>query len=384
MNIAFFTDTYLPNTDGVVTSILNYKNELEKRGHEVFIFSPGTSKQKQENTDSHIYYFTSNSFKPYPDYRIAVFNFFSPVKLIKDLKIDVIHSHGVATTGLAAIQSSKKLGVPAVATFHTLLPEAMHYITSQPQLKGMLQNISWSYLSWYYSSFKKTFVPSDFSRKILESHGVRNTFVMPGGVDTTLFNPESSTDDARKQLGLNKKDPIVLSLGRIALEKNLEIFVESAPNIINLMPNVKFVIAGKGPAEAHYKKLVAQKGLDSNFIFTGYVDSKIVPSLYACADVFAFPSMFDTQGLVVLESMASGTPAVVMKGSAPSEFINDGVNGHVFNDHFDFPEKVVSAIKNKKKLSIEALKTAKQFEIGAMTEKMLAVYNSLLANKPPQ
>lgn len=381
MNIAFFTDTYLPNTDGVVTLLLNYTRELEKQGHEVFIFSPGTQKQKEENKDPHIYYFTSKSFKPYPDYRIAVFNFFSPIQLMKDLKIDVIHSHGVATTGLAAIQSSKKLGIPAISTFHTLLPEAMHYVTNQPQLKGVLQNVAWSYLSWYYSQFRKTTVPSDFTRKILESHKVSNTFLLPGGVDSKKFNSSVSGDAARKKFGIKKSAPVVLHLGRVALEKNIGTIIDSAQNVINIMPDTIFMIAGKGPAEAYYKELVKQKGLDSHFVFTGYVENELLPSVYACADALAFPSSFDTQGLVVLEAMACGTPAVVRKGSAPSEFVVDGANGQVFSDHFDFHEKIISALKSKKELGPNAARTAGEFAIGAMTERLIDLYGSLLPQK---
>jgi 1,2-diacylglycerol 3-alpha-glucosyltransferase len=377
MKIAFFTDTYLPNTDGVVTCILNTKRELEKRGHEVYIFSPGTKKQKDENKDPHIFYFTSTSFKPYPDYRIAVFNFFSPIKLIKDLKIDVIHSHGVATTGLAAIQSSQKLGIAAIATFHTLLPEAIHYLTTQPNMKSALQGIAWKYLSWYYSSFKKTLVPSDFAGKILEKHGVRNLMLQPGGVDMARFNTDANGAAGRKKLGLSKKEPIIMHVGRVAMEKNIEQIIEAAPSVINLLPEAKFVIVGKGPAENHFKELVKRKGLEKNFIFTGYVEDGILPNLYACADAIAFPSNFDTQGLVVLEAMACGTPVVVRKGSAASEFVKDRKNGQVFSDHFDFHEKIVAAVKNRKELGKEAAETAKQFEIGKITERLIEIYESL-------
>lgn len=378
MKIAFFTDTYLPNTDGVVTSILNYRRELEKRGHQVFVFSPGTKAQKEANTDPNTHYFTSTSFKPYPDYRIAVFNFFSPVKMIKDLEIDVIHSHGVATTGLAAIQSSQKLGIPAIATFHTLLPDAMHYITRREQFQNILQGVAWKYLSWYYSSFRKTLAPSEFARKVLEEHGVKNVALQPGGVDIRRFDGDRGAEAARKKLGLKKSDKVVLHVGRIALEKNLELLIDAAPSIINLVPDARIVIAGKGPAEAHYKDLVKAKGLDQNFLFAGYVEDNLLPGLYACADVLAFPSNFDTQGLVVLEAMACGTPAVVHKGSAPAEFVIDSKNGHVFNDHFDFHEKVVAAIKGSKKLGKAAAETAEEYEIGKMTERLLDAYRSAM------
>lgn len=374
MRIAFFTDTYLPNVDGVVTSILTTRQELERRGHEVYIFSPGTKKQKEESKDPRTYYFSSASFKPYPDYRLALFNFISPLKLIKDLNIDIIHSHGLATTSLAAIRSSQKFKIPSVATFHTLISEAIDYLTTQEQLKSTLQNIAWQYLRWHYSNYPKVLVPSEWVQRIFDVHGIKNTTVLPSGVDLSRFNNVDARH-AKEKFGFGKS-PVILHVGRIAKEKRLELLIESASSVLNLLPEAKFVIAGKGPAETYYNDLIAKQSLRSHFLFTGYVDERTLQSLYAAADVLAFPSLFDTQGLVVLEALACGTPAVVQKQSAPADFIKDNINGQLFNDHFDLPEKIVAAIKHKKKMKKAAIETANRYDIKKITDQLLEIYQS--------
>jgi len=380
MRIAFFTDSYIPNVDGVVTSILNHKRELEKRGHEVFVFCPGTRKQKKENKDPNVYYFTSTTFKPYPDYRLALFPFFSAVKKVKKANIDIIHSHGIATTGLAAIQCSNKLKIPILASFHTLVPEAMHYITKNNQIEGFLKSVAWKYLIWYYSHFLKVLIPSNCIKNILEKHNIQNLQVHIAGIDEKRFNQLVDGSEIRKRYKL-KNNPLILHIGRVAMEKRLEYIINSADNVLNSYPNAKFMIVGKGPAMEHYKNLVNSKGLSKNFIFTGYIPDKDVPKYYAASDVLVFPSNFDTQGLVVLESLFVGTPVVALEGSAPSEFIVNGKTGYLFSDHFDIHEKIILSIKNKEELSKNAAKTSKKYTIKKSTDSLLFIYNSILSSQ---
>lgn len=378
MKIAFFTDSYLPNVDGVVTSVCNTREELERRGHEIFVFSPGTKQQKKENNDDHVHYFTSTSFKPYPDYRIALFNFLSPIKVVKEYGFDIIHSHGIATTGLAAIKSSQKLGIPAVATFHTLIPNAAHYITHHQQIQGIVHSMIWKYLVWYYSHYRKVIVPTNCIKKTVEEKGIKNTILNPSGIDVSKFSNISNGEKFRKQFKIKKDTKIILYVGRVALEKNLEELIEVTPSIVNIIPSIKIVLVGKGPAFDHYKSLVEEKGLSQYFLFTGYIDYELLTSAYKSASVFAFPSMFDTQGLAVLESLASGTPAVVKKNSAASEYIVEGKNGYVYNDHFDCAEKIAKAIENKEKMKNMIIDSVKQFDVRITSEILLDVYNSVL------
>lgn len=379
MKIAFFTDTYLPNTDGVVTYLVNYRKMFEKMGHEVYVFAPGTKKQRDENKDPRVHYFSSASFKPYPDYRIALFPFISATNMIKEIKPDIVHSHGIATTGIAAFQAARKINAPAIASFHTMVSEGIHYITRKEDLKKLFESVAWKYLGWYYSNFDRVIVPSNFSKAILEKQGIRNIVVKPAGADLENFNPKVECEYVKKRYGID--GPMVLFVGRLVVEKNLALLMDAAQKVVNKIPNVKFVIGGKGPAEQYYKDMAESKGLSENFIFAGFVPDSELPALYRAADVFAFPSFFDTQGLVVLEAMATGTPAVVPKDSAPAEFVKDGESGYYFSDAQDFSEKIILAIENREKLSKNAVAEAKMHELKECARDMLDFYESLLKNR---
>ncbi len=383
MKIAFFTDSYLPNVDGVVTSICNYRSQLEKLGHEVYIFSPGTKQQKEGNTDSRVHYFTSTAFKPYPDYRIALFNFLAPVKMVKEYGIDIIHSHGIATTGLAAIRSSQKLGIPALATFHTLVPNASHYITSNQQLQNIVHGVAWKYLTWYYSHYKKILAPSAFAKKLLEERGIKNVSIQPSGINYGKYRAVFGTEDAeaRKYLKLKKKDRMIIFVGRIALEKNLEDLIGVAPTLVNKIPDLRIVLVGKGPALEHYKQLAKKTGLEQHFIFTGYLDDDLLVKLYPAADAFIFPSRFDTQGLAVVEALAAGVPAIVKSGSAVSEYIEEGKNGYLYSDGFELVEKIVSVVSESKNMRSYASNSATKFDIAKTTEELLSTYKLMMKEK---
>lgn len=379
MKIAFFTDTYLPNVDGVVTYIINYKRILEEMGHEVYIFAPGTKKQRQENKDTRVHFFTSASFKPYPDYRIALFPFVSAINLIKEIKPDIVHSHGISTIGIAAFQAAKKINVPAIASFHTFVTEAMHYLTKKDNLQKLLASAVWKYLEWYYSHFDRIIAPSNFAKTILEKNGIKNINVKPSGVDMKIFHPKVECEHIKKRY--NIEGPIVLFVGRLAIEKNLILLIDGAHKIINKIPKVKFIIIGKGPGEKYYQDLVKTKGLDENFIFTGFVPECELPSFYCASDVFAFPSFFDTQGLTVLEAMATGTPAVVAKESAAAELVEDEKSGYLFSDSQDFSEKIILAIENKEKLAKNAVLKAKEYALRERVDDLLNFYQIILKNR---
>jgi len=374
MKIAYFTDTYLPNVDGVVTCLLNYRKELEKKGHEVYIFTPGSKKDKAENKDKNVYYFTSTTFKPYPDYRVSLFPFPSAVKRVKEIMPEIVHSHGIATTGLAAINCAHALKVPAIASFHTMVPEATHYLTKNEGMQKLLEDVAWKYLRWYYGFFDTVLVPSKYVMEVLREKGITNTMILPSGIDLKAFG-KADGEAVRKKHGLGKKK-VILHVGRLVMEKNLELLINEAHSIVNKQPNARFLIVGKGPSEEYYKNAVKMKGLEEYFIFAGFVDRKELPDYYAAADVLAFPSKFDTQGLVVLESMACGTPAVVPKKSAAEELVEEGKNGYTFSEPVDFREKILLAIEKKKEMSKSAKKRAALYDKADTVSKLEELYRA--------
>ncbi|MEM4272671.1 MAG: glycosyltransferase, partial [Candidatus Bilamarchaeaceae archaeon] len=369
----------LPQRDGVVSSIINFRGELERRGHEVFIFTPGSKKQKEENKDPHIYYFTSAVFKPYPDYRLSLFPFFSARKIVRKIGADLVHSHGIATTGLAAIQCANAVKAPAIASFHTMVPSATHYLTSRKDFQEILEKVAWGYLKWYYGFFRKVIVPSKFTEGILNAHGIQNTVVIPSGIDYGFYS-SGNGNRVRKKHGLGRKK-VILHVGRVVKEKNLELIINEAQSIINKRPDALFMIVGKGPAEEEYRNLVKIKGLSENFIFTGFVPREELPDYYAAADVFAFPSYFDTQGLVALEAMAAGLPVVAPEKSGSADFIKNGASGYTFQEEVDFREKVLLAIENGKEMGEKGREIAREYDADKRAEELMALYREMLAKK---
>ncbi len=373
MRIAFFTDTYLPQRDGVVTAMLNLRGELEKQGNEVFIFTPGTKKQKEENKDPRVHYFTSTVFKPYPDYRIALFPFISAVKLVQEMHIDIIHSHGIATTGLAAIQCSQKLKIPAIASFHTMVHKATYYLSQNPSFKNILENVAVKYLRWYYKQFRVVTTPSNYAKNELREIGIGNCVVMPNGIEYGRF---SRTKGKKAKID-GKKGPFALYVGRIVKEKNLDLIIDSVPSVLN-RKKATFVLVGKGPYEEDVRNKIKMLGIEENVAMPGFVEDEELPVYYNSAKAFLFPSSFDTQGLSVLESMALGCPAVVPANSAPAEFVKDGESGFLFRDEKEFPDKVIQALECKKKIGENAKKVAKEYDVKKVAKKYEEFYQSLL------
>lgn len=379
MKIAYFTETYLPNTDGVVTSILSFRKELEERGHEVYIFCSGSRKAKKENRDSKVFYHLSTPFRPYPDYKIAIFPFYS-IEMARRLEIDLLHTHGMATMGLSAASASFFLGLPLVGTFHTFLSEAVHLIADRKATRKFAQQRAWKYLRWYYRKCDVIIAPTDTTRKILVEHGFKDVKVIPSGVDIERFRPDLDGSAVRRELGLENAQ-IVLHVGRVSKEKNLEVLIAAAPIILGEAPEVRFVIVGGGPAEQFYREQVRKQGLQNYFKFTGRVEDEKLPLCYAASDALVFPSKFETQGLVSLEAMASGKPVAGANYLAIGEIVKDGYNGFLFNpdDPLACANAVMSALAKRKALAENCLETAEAYSVKRCTDKLVALYKEVLA-----
>jgi 1,2-diacylglycerol 3-alpha-glucosyltransferase len=379
MKIAYYTETYLPNKDGVVTSILIFKKALEDMGHEVYIFAAGDRKAKRENKDKKVFYYTSTPFRPYPMYRIALFPFTSQRK-VKELGIDLIHSHGMATMGLAAVEAAKSNKLPLVSTFHTMVTEATHYISNARVVKGMMERFTWRYLQWYYKQCNAVVAPSVMIKEMLEEKGLTGIYVIPTGIDIKKFNPDNDGSSIRKEWCM-EKNKIILNVGRLVLEKNLDVLIKSSLIVLEEFSDARFVIVGEGPAFGYYKKLVGKSGVEKWFHFVNEaVPIDKMPLVYAAADVFVIPSKFETQGIVVQEAMASGKPVVGADYLALKEIIREDYNGYKFNpdDAEECAEKIIKALKKGKEMKENARKSAEEFSIENCANRMVKLYEKMV------
>lgn len=376
MKIAFFSDTWAPNKDGVVTTMRNYRAELERRGHEVFIFASSDSKTIRQNKDRRAFLFASVPFPPYPQYKIAIYPLTS-ISIVRKKKMELVHCHGIASMGLAALTVARDLNLPSMATFHTLIPSGTKVITKSKLGQQIAAKIAWKAMLAFYRRFDTVTSPSRVMQAALAEHGIPST-VVPNAVDTRRFHPGINGRAVRSHLGLKKGERLVLVAGRASREKNSDVLIRAVKRV----PDAKLVIVGEGPARKELMQLALKEGLAGRVSFTGLISDAELAHYYAACDVFATASTFETQGLALLEAMACGKPVVGANAMAIPEAVHDGKNGFLFRpfDERDCAEKIEKAlhVKNYSSLSKNARKTAEQFSIPASTTKLLGAYDKLL------
>ena len=380
MRIALFTDSYLPTVDGVVTSVLSTRRQLEAHGHEVVVFAPEDPRRRGAHETGTVYV-RAKEFRHYPGYRLAMFPGHE-VDLIKDLGIDLVHIHGVGFVGIKGLWASWQAKIPRVSTFHTMIHDTLAFYSPFGLNLHLLERGLRFYLKIFLRKTQGIVVPS---RAILEeirdlSPTARIADVIPTGVDPDRFRPDISGQGIRTKWGLNGHD-VVLHVGRVAPEKNLTTLIHAFPRILQSNPDTKLMIVGTGPYMEKYYDLVARLRLSGDVIFTGFVPDADLPRYYAAADAFAIASKFETQGLVVLEALASGTPVAGANYRAIPEFVRDGVHGALFDpaDVRSCAAAIVRCLKDRDRMGEVARDSALPFSIERCTRRLEQVYERLVA-----
>ena len=370
LRIALFTDSYLPTRDGVVSSILAYKQGLEASGHKMFIFAPEIDGAKKE---AGVFRYASVKFPPYPEYRAAIFPHVSS-SLAKKMGIDVVHCKAMITLALSAAWFAKRAKVPAMASVETMIPDGMHYILPIKQAEGIGRAAAWAYLRWLYSNFKLVTAPSRYTQALLAEHRIESE-LLPSPVDTERFMPTNGGAMVKRQLGIEKKK-VVLSVGRIVREKNYSFLLRVAERMRS--ENAVFLLVGKGPYLEELRREVACGGLADIVKFSGFVPEELLVDYYNSADAFLFPSQFETQGLTLLEAFACGKPACVLDKTPMSEVVREGANGYKFSlDEKECAEKLCACLEKGKKMSSAARSTALDYSIPKCTKKLVGIYRRL-------
>ena len=380
--IYFYTDTFLPAVDGVVTSMLNFKKELERRGHEVYIVTPGSRETKElAVVHDHIIMVPGVKFRRYPQYRLTVAPFLAAMKA--DLNdADIIHLQTPFFMGMYGLLLAKMYKTPLVGSFHTLFTNRnviKEYASTSRLTHKILTKYAWPYARFFYNKCDSVIAPSGSVKELLDKRGIGNVSVVPNGVDTSRFNPRLKGKDLRERFMGSDDEHMVLYLGRLSAEKNIETLIGAA-RMLKGKP-IRFVIAGTGPAHRKYEAMVRRYGL-KRVTFTGFVPDAELPKYYAAADLFCMPSTFETQGIVALEAMACNRPVVGADYMALSELIRNGVNGEKFAPKDGRScarkiEKVINNIDSYKGMTV----TADAYSVRRTTERLLQVYGTTLDNR---
>ncbi len=369
MEIAWFTDTWLPNRDGVVTSLLMFKNAIEKKGHKIYVFAPG-DRNKEEGD---IFYYKSKVFSPYPQYKFpSFFSVFSmrTRKIIKKIEPDIIHSHSPGIMGIHALIASGKFNVPLIFTFHTFVDDSVYMLFKNEKMQQMAKKFFYKWLRYYCKKCSCVIAPSHYVAERISKMCQKHIEVIPTGIDLNRFEKGDGNRIREKYHG--KK--IILHVGRVVKEKNISLLIDAAPYILKKMDAI-FIIVGEGPARKELEKEAERKGVAEHFFFTGFVSDEELADYYKAADVFVFPSLYETQGIVAFEAMAAGVPVVAADAKALPDFIKDGENGYLANpyDARHFAEKIIMALENREIVK-KAREFVEQYSIEKMADKLLKIY----------
>ncbi len=383
MKILITTDWYSPVVNGVVTSVLNLEKYLREEGHEVRILtlSPTHRSYKEGN----VTYISSLSASML--YDNARFTYILSNSLISELinfKPDVIHTQSEFSTFLMAkrIQYSTKASL--VHTYHTVYEDYVHYVNLN---KTIGKNLASYATKTVLRSVDLIIAPTNKVKNLLLSYDVKNRIaVLPTGIEVSRFISANPDDDfiknEKKRLNIGDDKAILISLGRIAKEKNIQETILYLKNY--KYDNFIFLIVGGGPYEEELKELVKKENLEDKVIFTGMVSPDKVPYYYKLADVFISASTSEAQGLTYIEALSSSLVIFCKEDESLEDVLIEGVNGYYFHKEDDFLQKLEMILSNKEnlaKLKENALNTSYKFSAENFAHKASELYSTTLQIK---
>ena len=385
MKVGLFTDTYPPFINGVSTSVQMLKEGLEKLGHTVYVVTV--------NSESFSYKKENNILRipgvpvGIMDYRLTNIYPIKAKKIIKSWDLDVIHTHTEFGVGSFARLISKEYNIPLVHTYHTMYEEYIYYITKGYFDRASKKLVEYLTLFLCDKTIDELIVPTKKAKELFkEKYKVkRDVHVIPSGIDTTRFYSENIDKkevlDLKKELGLKLKDHVILYVGRIAKEKNIDFLINNLSSIIKKIPKAKMVIVGDGPDMDRLIKLSIDKKLDKKIIFTGKVSWDEVPKYYAMCDVFVTASTSETQGLTVIEAMGASKPVVAINDESFIEVITNDYDGCLFKDEKEYIDIIYKLYKNKDyalRIKKQAKLTASKYSPLQYAKNVLMVYEKVI------
>jgi glycosyltransferase involved in cell wall biosynthesis len=384
LRIAFFSNYYHPVVNGVVRSVASFREILTKQGHIIFIFAQSANEYKDD--EPFIFRYPSLSL-PLPMDIATVIPVSSFVdQLLPALKLDVIHTHHPVLLGQTAASKAADLNVPLVFTFHTQYWEYTHYVPfPQEAIQEFLKNAIHSWLRVFMRKCQHIVIPSESIKEILiREYGLEDRYtVIPTGTDLQPFL-HADGKSLRQSKGW-QDNKVLISIGRLAPEKNWETLLRAAAQVYPQHPTMRLVLIGDGPDKQTLELLAAELGIAECVTFTGQVPFDEIPAYLKAADLFVFASVTETQGLVTIEAMAAGLPVVAVDGSGTHDIVDHGKEGLlVENDPNDLAAAINEMLSNPhqmKQSSNKALKKAKTFDADRLGKKMVKLYEQAIQDK---
>jgi 1,2-diacylglycerol 3-alpha-glucosyltransferase len=377
MRIGMMVDVYKPHISGITNYIALSKMTLEKKGHEVFVFTFSYMDYLDEET---------NIIRS-PGLPLLDTGYFFSLSYPRNIRkllhtMDVVHVHHPFLSGSLALRYCRPHKIPVVFTNHT-----RYDLYSQAYLPPMADIIGVAAVQVYLPAFCRAcdlvISPSAGMRDVLVGFGVDSPIeVIPNGVDLLPFqNPGQVID--RHQVGIGAKDVVLVYVGRLGPEKNLSFLIHSFAGVVQAYDHVRLMLIGDGPERETLKELVGQLNISDRVIFTGMLPYDMVPAYLRMADAFVTASVTEVHPLAIIEAMAAGLPVFGIQSPGIGDTVREGESGYlVANEEIaGFTAKLVRLVREddaRRQMGEMARKQASEYDIERTTMAMEAQYRNVI------
>ncbi|WMI80657.1 glycosyltransferase family 4 protein [Anaerotignum sp. MB30-C6] len=382
MNIGIFSDTYFPQINGVATSIRTLAHGLEKKGHNVYIFTPWDPRTP-EIDEPNVFRIPSMPFLFAKSFRAGLLCPPHLWKKIYSLNLDIIHTQTEFSLGFLGKFISTTQGIPLVHTYHTMYEDYVHYIAGGHIISPEMAR---DFSKAFCNVTTDVIVPTKKTEDLLLSYGVTTPIsIIPTGIDTTHFSRDNFSREEilelRHSYGLEEDTPVVLSLGRVAKEKSIDLVMEAMPSLLNKLPTAKMVVVGEGPEKDNLALLARSLGIEEHVIFTGGKPWTEIGKYYQLGNVFCSASVTETQGLTFAESMAAGVPVVAKNDPCMNNIVTHNLTGLLFENKDDLPELLYQVLTDENlqnRLSQAGMETMKELSVETFCTSVESLYDNIL------
>lgn len=378
MKIAMMTNSYKPFVAGVPISVERLTEGLRRMGHEVVVFAPSYDMQEEEKDVVRYGSLLRNVAGGF-----SVPNSLDPIieERFREEDFDVIHVHHPMMMGEAARYLSKRYEVPLVFTYHTRYEQYLHYVG----LSG-LSRLMPSYLRHCTAPCDLVIAPTPLMKEYLEGISVKPPVsVLPTGIPMDSFSPDTEKAAQIRKMYLQGRKHLFVSVSRLAKEKNVEFLIRSVKLIKEKRgSDFKLLLVGDGPERKHLERLAEELNVQEEIVFVGAVPNEEIRNYCHAADLFLFASRSETQGIVLIESMAVGTPVLAVRATGTEDVVVCGENGYMTNvSEMEFSDKLMD-ILGKKELQIlteGAKKTAENYHSDLIASKAEGIYMEAIRHR---
>lgn len=382
MKVLITTDLYTTRTNGVVTSVRNLMEELEKKGHEVRVLT--VSEKLRSRKEGNIYYIKSVPLGVvYPDVRMPISYRHRYLRELIDWHPDVIHSQCEYFSYQFAGYISKKTAAPIVHTYHTLYEQYVTYVFPSQRIGAYFVG----FLSKLRLRKAEAIVaPTQKVETVLKNYGIRNPIhVIPSGIALEQHKEritEEERREKRRALGIPEDHTVLLNLGRLGTEKNLPELIGLLSVALSHNPKLTMLIVGDGPARKELEELAVQLGIADHVIFTGMVSPSEVHIYYQLGDVFVSASTSETQGLTYIEAAANGLPLLCRRDPCLDGVLVEGRNGYEYEAEQEFCELLDTITGNPewcRDAGAQSAEIAAAFDKNQFADKIEDVYETVIS-----